>query len=302
MRKRLARSYRRLATRARSGPGAYLRVYGIALLLGVALLALSARLGQEFYGRLAFDIGAGILAAVALLILVEIRGRREDIFRALGFSMPEGLRDQLGHLANQKILCEESEDRFKIAPDGIGRVRVERRLRRKLVNKSHSAVVIPELTYEVAHWIPDAPSNIEEFRWRVGAGPWTTADPRSFQERGPKKAPGQALRLKAPAWLDPGMDLTWEASSTEFRRPNDTYIVNFHYATKDPRILLELDPGLRGRPKIPFLGPERRNGDSWAWAGMLMPRQAITVRWWPVAEETPADSAGQSEASEPTAS
>lgn len=273
------------------------RSIALLALVGVAVIAVSQLdvLGS-FLHDLILGVGTALLIAAILAATVDRWLKRalvRDAFHAVfGYMLPAELRDEVGWLYGQELLCDAFELRVTLRPtDDPNLLTLAMELSREFRNVATHPVSYEPL-FALDDWFhPDRPSRV----FGLDASRDGTTD-QDMTER--REGPDGIIivgRL-AKVLLKPGERVTFVAEGEETRHVNDALFMNLIHATSNPRVTVDAPDGIGFQVMYGFsrtAGAARTIGRrTWQLQGTLIPGHVIQVRWWQI----PAHSSGDGQA------
>ena len=270
---------------------------------GVALIAVGAAYAS--LPRVAHDLmlafGTAFLIASLLGASVDRWFKQElqrEAFRAVfGYMLPEELRNELGWIYEQELVCTRFDLRFTLRPtDDLGLVTAAVELSRDLRN----------VTSRTVQWCPMMSAD----EWFHQGRPSRVLALNCIQGGEAKgklqvcrEGHGVVGRLSEIA-IKPKEQVSVVGEMEETRHTSDAWVLNLIHATADPRVTVDAPDGIsflviygfnRQIEKVSAIG--RR---TWQLPGALLPGQVIQVRWWASGSESSGD-AQRAVTGEPTA-
>ena len=200
---------------------------GVLVLVGLVLLAVAAAIRlPAFFASFLPALGTAALIAGLLAASVDQwlkRDLQRDAFRAVfGYMLPGELRDELGWLYGQELLCDRFDLTFTLRPiESAGLVTAVMVLSRDFRNVA-SHVVHYEPLVAADEWFHEGhPAQIQRLQ---ATQTDATDDAMNVTREGPDDSI-LAARL-APIRLPPGARVQVVAESEETRYPSDAWFLN----------------------------------------------------------------------------
>lgn len=263
---------------------------GGLVVAGLGLLALAAAVHlPAFLATLLPALGAALLIAGLLAASVDQwlkRDLQRDAFRAVfGYMLPEELRDELGWVYGQEMLCDRFDLTFKLRPiEGTDLVAAVMELSRDFRNVASHAVDFQPLIAADEWFYEGHPSRVRALQ--ITNGNTRDNDMRITRE-GPDRTivAGRLDRVR----VEPGDRIAMVTEAEETRHPSDAWVLNLIHATANPRVTVETPDEMDCYVAYGFnrqAGEANKVGPrTWLLPGTLLPGQVIQVRWW----QKPAD-------------
>jgi hypothetical protein len=259
---------------------------GALVLIGLGLLGFAAVVHlPEFVGSFLPALGTASLVAGLLAASVDQWLKRDlarDAFRAVfGYMLPGELRDELGWVYGQELLCDRFELRFRLRPieGDVSLVSAVMELSRDFRNVA-SHVVHYEALFAADEWFHEGhPSHVRGLQVTHGD---ITDDAMMITHEGPEETI-VAARLP-PVRLGPGDHVTVVAEADETRYVSDAWFLNVIHATANPHVTIDAPDDMDFYVTYGFnrqAGEANKVGPrTWLLPGTLLPGQIIQVRWW----------------------
>lgn len=265
----------------------YFKRYAWIPLVGVLLLFISTTFEHPAMGR-AFVEHLGVAFVVAAFIIgtVDIFFRGEfaaDVFRAaLRYVVPKDVVDELLALSQTWIICSEHSYRFELEKMSPERVKLRGIVSRTLKNEGSEAVKL-KIKLGLDDWFFEPNSTcVLEYKMQ--------------RQNSPVVDLIQTIQKRKAGWiLQPAEPVTLRRNETiriwhiyeEVRHVNDMGFLESIYATKNLRIEMKVDPSLAYNLGIGHRAPLVSAGlpDTWEMKGLILPHQALHIRWWDRAAE-----------------
>jgi hypothetical protein len=254
-------------------------------LIGIVLLLIGNVLGgahlTDLPAVLLRDVGVGVMVAFVLAVTIDRMFRQEaltDITRAaLGYLLPDPLRDEMLWIYAQKLVCFEHRLDCQLRREG-DTARVYVKIHRVIRNVTDGSQRV-NIGQVIDEWgFPGHPSIIDKLAFRLENQNWVTIENRTLQ---PHTVSAGGASIDLPA----GRSIELESSYEVTKRLNDEYSEIFATPTLHPEVTVCADGSLRY-----FVGFSHRNQDQvyaspdgwYRLPGTLLPLQRIVIRWYPV--------------------
>ncbi len=251
--------------------------------IGIGLLALPEVFHfSRFLHDFALAIGTALLVAAILGASVDRwlkQGLLRDAFQSLfGYMLPAELREELGWVYGQELLCDRYDFTLTLAPiEGSDLLTAQLEARRDLRNvTSHNVPWRPLIA--VDEWFHEGrPSQVIALRCTQNGVT------RSQIETLPSDPFAVAKQLTEEITLEPDERVTFVTEAEETRHANDALFLNILVATANPRVTVRAPEGIawrvmfgnRRQSEVREIGPRTQQ-----LPGTLLPGQVIQVRWW----------------------
>lgn len=258
-------------------------IYCLALIvLGVAIVALVEHYAmQSTWWKVAEHFGGATIVAGLLGISVDLWFKKElahDAFKAsMGYLLPAPLRPELEWIYKHSLIAESHLQTIRIERVADGLVAIHQKTIRRVSNVSRKPdKFVVKLGLD--DWLhPSHPSKINEVSYRLGKDAASITDFERF--------PPNGLRLRNPkeVTLNPGDVIEVVTSWTEYREDvGSTYLV-MTIPTKGIVVQVEaphdIDCWVAFQHRDKYLDNTRVGPSSFVLNGVLLPFQAITVKW-----------------------
>ncbi|MGA9314511.1 MAG: hypothetical protein WBV77_07780 [Solirubrobacteraceae bacterium] len=229
--------------------------------------------------------GVGTAAVVAAILGFTVDAYLKvellrDAFRALfGYLLPEELRDELGWITEQEVLCKRYDLTLTLKPtDDAELLTAEIEWHAEVRNvTSHRVAYRP--IFALDEWFQGHPSEVTQLRCTRGDA--TDSDTTDLP------APFAVARGLQEMDLHSKEQVTVVAAGRETRRRSDAFFMNLQSAAIKPVVTVRAPDGIawevmfgnRVQNRLREIGLNARE-----LPGTMLPGQVIQVRWWPTEE------------------
>ncbi len=258
--------------------------------LGVALVAVAgAVVPPRPWSDLMLALGTALVIAAILGASVDPWFKRallRDSFQAVfGHMLPAELRDELGWVYGQKVLCKRYDLRFVLIPtDDPDLLTARVAISRDMHNVSNEKVE-PRLLFAMDEWFhAGRRSRITSFYCTQGEETYNETEDL------PSAQCIVARKLAKEVTIKPQDHVTLVTEGEETKHLNDAWSLNLIYAAAEPRVTVEAPDGIAFSVMYGFsrtAGSAREIGHQiYRLPGTLLPGQVIQIRWWQTSGES----------------
>ena len=263
----------------------------LAGLASVIVIFLAGHLKDHPFWKSGVEhFGTAILIAAFLGLTIHIwleKQLTEDVFAAaMGYELPDELKDEIREVYGNRILCENHSQSVQIDDLGNGFVSITIGVERKFINIGQTAQQFP-ISLGIDEWgVAGHPSEFIEIAYERD-GNRTTLFP-SGDIKIVERPEGNLAKARSDLTLKSKDTVTVFVKCSETRPVNGEHFFHYSYATLKPRVSVNA-PAFDWFVSFSHRDePHReRYSNTVTLNGLLLPHQNIRVRWWPKSSTHP---------------
>lgn len=267
----------------------FMKKHGVRMLLGLLiLLGVMAVLLFEQSGHYPSKFLEHLFMALAVAgfigLVIEFTLQRQiarNVFEAaIGYLLPDALRDELRWIYGQKLLCVNHVQTVHLTKiQGTNLVKAHCVMSRKLENISDEEYLLP-VGLGIDEWFHEGhPSKILSVVYQLDGEKQSD----NLAQSKLRKHPTGFDVSDTPVLIQPGKTLNLTTEFEETYLENDVMFVTYSSSTMNPTVMVY---GPEDFEYAAHFGSRQKHlmtkkGDhTWQLDGVLLPHQDIRIRWW----------------------